>query len=305
MDMETRLYYYGLGAKIPYSALNSIANIVDEARSSSDLARRRKLAQDMLVGSPWKNFIPKDLGYAVVGIDTLPGTREAIDAARAIIEDRRKTGWKARPHNPFYQCERATDYVEYPALMQFAMSDAVMQILGDYYGMVPQMKSLSVWVTPPHDHQFSSQLYHLDKPEARIVGLFINVASTEPENGPLTLLPVNVSDKVRKKTDYERLYFHKDGRLPDETVFRHCSAKDQIMLGGPSGTGGFADTSNCFHFGSRCQTGERHMLVVKYMLPHKAREPRTPFFDLMPPPADEARRLALSGAQYKNGGTGA
>lgn len=302
MDLEQRLYYYGLGAKIPYSALNSIANAFDEARYSTDLGLRRKLAQEMLVDSPWAGFIPKDLGYAVVGVDTLPGTREAIEAARAIIEDRRQTGWKARPHNPFYQCERDTDYVEYPALMKFALSDAVLHIVSDYYGLVPQMKSLAIWVTPPHDHQFSSQLFHLDKPEARIVGLFLNVDSTEAENGPLTLLPVNVSNKVRKKTDYEWVYFRKDGRLADGAVFAHCSAGDQIELGGAAGTGGFADTSNCFHFGSRCRSGERRMLVIKFMLPHKARDPRTPFFDLVPPPSDQARRLVLSGARFKNGG---
>ena len=164
MDLERRLYYYGLGAKVPYTALNSIANALDVVRSAPDLARRRKLAREMLVGSPWAGFIPKDRGYAVVGLDTLPGTREAIDAARTIIEDRRKTGWKARPHNPFYQCERPKDYLDYPALMQFALSDAVLHIVSDYYGLVPQMKSLSIWVTPPQDHQFSSQLFHLDKP---------------------------------------------------------------------------------------------------------------------------------------------
>ena len=299
MDLEQSLYYHGLGAKIPYTALNSIANAFDELRYAPDLARRRKVAREMLVGSPWADFIPKDRGYAFVGLDTLPGTREALEAARAIIADRRKTGWKARPHNPFYQCERATDYVDYPALMQFALSDAVLHIVSDYYGMVPQMKSLAVWVTPPQDHQFSSQLFHLDKPEARIVGLFLNVASTEAENGPLTLLPLNVSNKVRKRTGYETIYFRDDGRLADDRVFAHCSATDQIALGGGAGTGGFADTSNCFHFGSRCQAGERQMLVIKFMLPHKAREPRTPLFDLMRRPANEAHRLVLSGARFQ------
>jgi hypothetical protein len=300
MDLEQGLYYYGLGAKIPYSALNSIANVFDEVRFSSDLTRRRKVAQEITVNSKWAGFIPQDRGFAVTGIDTLPGTREAIKAALAIIEDRRKTGWKARPHNPFYQCERATDYVEYPALLEFAMSDAVLQIVSGYYGLVPQMKSLSVWLTPPQDHQFSSQLYHLDKPEARIVGLFLNVDSTEAENGPLTLLPRSVSDKVRRKTQYESIYFREDGRLPDDAVFAHCAVTDQIALGGAAGTGGFADTSNCFHFGSRCQAGERKMLVIKFQLPHKAHEPRTPLFDRISAPADEARRLLLSGAQFAN-----
>ena len=133
------------------------------------------------------------------------------------------------------------------------------------------------------------------------MGLFLNVDSTEAENGPLTLLPVNVSGKVRQRTNYESIYFREDGRLADDTVFAHCSAGDQIELGGGAGTGGFADTSNCFHFGSRCRSGERKMLVIKFMLPHKARDPRTPLFDLVRPPANEAHRLILSGARFNNG----
>ncbi|HZS55553.1 MAG TPA: hypothetical protein VFA65_14225, partial [Bryobacteraceae bacterium] len=57
--------------------------------------------------------------------------------------------------------------------------------------------------------------------------------------------------------------------------------------------------SNCFHFGSRCQAGERIMMMVKFMLPHRARRSRTPLFDLVPEPTDEARRLALAGAVFE------
>jgi hypothetical protein len=99
--------------------------------------RRRKLARQMLKGSPWVGFVSRDTGYAIVKPGMLPGAAEALNAARAIIEDRRKTGWKARQHNPFYQCERPSDMVEYPALMNLALSDAVLHIVSDYYGLIP------------------------------------------------------------------------------------------------------------------------------------------------------------------------
>ena len=268
MDIERRLYHYGLGAGVPYAALNSIANVFDEALNAGELNRRRKLASGILRDSRWADFVPKDRGFALIGPDTLPYTQEAIEASRAIIEDRRKTkGWKARRNNPFYQCERPEDMIEYPELLQFALSDTMLQIVSGYYGLVPQIKEIGIWLTPPQDHQFSSQLYHLDKPESQLLKLFINIDPTEDDAGPLTLLPAHVSRKVRQKTRYEAIYFRGDGRLPDETVFSICSPSDQIMLGGPSGTGGFADTSNCFHFGSRCKAGERKMLTVAFMLP--------------------------------------
>jgi hypothetical protein len=272
-----------------------MANAFDIARHAPDLARRRKLARAMLVGSPWVGFVPKKRGCAAVMPDTLPGTREVLDAVRAVIEDRRKSGWKARSNNPFYQLERPEDFRDYPALMDFALSDAMLQIVCDYYGMVPQLKEIGIWLTPPQTEQFSSQLFHLDKPESRLFKLFLNVDSNTENVGPLTLLPSDVSDKIRAKTSYETIYFRGDGRLSDEDVFSHCSAADQVALAGGAGTGGFADTSRCFHYGSRCRSGERKMFVVCFMLPHKARNPRTPLFDLVPEPDDEVRRLVLSG----------
>ncbi|MFN3348165.1 hypothetical protein [Pseudorhodoplanes sp.] len=300
MDIERRFYHYGLGAGIPYRALNSVADAVDRARNAKDVNRRRKAAQDILRGSSWAGFIPQDRGFAKVTPDTLPGTREAVEAALAVIEDRRASGWKARRNNPFYQCERPEDFVQYPALMKFALSDAMLQIVSDYYGMVPQLKEIGIWLTPAYDgEERSSQLYHLDKPECQIVGLFMNLQAQGADAGPLTLLPRNVSERVREGTGYESIYFRGDGRLTDEAVFSHCGTSDQVELAGDAGYGGFADTSNCFHFGSRCRSGERKMMVVKFILPYRSRSPRTPLFDLVPEPADEARKLALSGADFR------
>ena len=299
MEIENRLYYYGLGAGLPYGTLNSIANAVDVTINAKDLTHRRRVAREMLKGSPWAGFIPKELGYAMVGPDTLPSAKKAIEASLAIIEDRRKTGWKARKNNPFYQCERPSDFVDFPELIEFALSDAIMHIMSDYYGLVPQMKEIGIWLTPQQSHQFSSQLFHLDKPECQLVKLFLNLEANDDASGPLTLLPLGASQQVRKNTGYEAIYFRGDGRLTDEAVFSNCPKSSQIMLGGPAGTGGFADTSNCFHFGSRCSSGERKMLTVAFMLPHKARDWRTPLFDLVPPPVDEARRLALSGVEFR------
>jgi hypothetical protein len=298
MEIEALLYHYGLGAGLPYGVLNSVANAFDAARNASDLSRRRRLAEEILVGSPWVGFIPKDQGYALVTPDTLPGTKEALEAARAVIDDRRKTGWKARSNNPFFQCERAEDFPDYPALMDFALSDAMLHIISDYYGMVPQMKEIGIWLTPPQNRLFSSQLYHLDQPEVQLVTLFLNVDANDADAGPLTLLPASVSNNVRRKTRYEAVYFCGDGRLSDDAVFAHCSASNIVGLGGIAGSGGFVDNSNCLHYGSRCKSGERKMLAVRFMLPHKARSPRTPLFDLFPEPVDEVRRLILSGADF-------
>jgi hypothetical protein len=298
MDIERRLYHYGLGVGIPYRALNSIADVVDVTRNMLDLSRRRRLAQELVVNSKWAGFVPKNKGFALFGSDMLPHTQEVLAAVRNIIADRRVTGWKARVNNPFYQLERPEDFRDYPALMDFALSDPMLEIVCGYYGIVPQLKEVGIWLTPPQTQQFSSQLYHLDKPESRLLKLFMNVDPNVEEVGPLTLLPADVSNAVRSNTSYEAIYFRGDGRLTDEQVFSHCSPEDQVSLVGDAGTGGFADTSNCFHYGSRCRSGERKMFTISFMLPHKAREVRTPIFDLVPEPQSEVRRLVLAGAKF-------
>ena len=299
MEIERRLYHYGLGLGVPYRALNSIANAVDVARNAGEHGQRQRLAREMLAGSPWAGFISKDRGYGLADPSLLPGAQEAIDTARRIIEESPKNSWKKRKQNPFFQLETPEFLRDHPALINFALSDAVLHIVSDYLGIVPQMKEIGIWVTPKQESEFSSQLYHLDKPEGKLVKLFMNVNQTGEDGGALTFLPLNVSDQVRRKTNYESVYYRGTGRLDDKAVFSHCSRDDQMTLTGGVGKGSFVDTSNCLHFGSRCKSGERRMLTIAYMLPHKARDRRTPLFDLVPEPADDVRRLVLSGARFR------
>ena len=301
MSVEGRLYHYGLGAGVPYGFLNSIANAFDVTFHASDLLKRKKVAREILAKSRYANFIPQETGYARVDADTLPGTQEVLTAVRGIIAERRKTGWKTRDVNPVDHLELPEHFRDHPELLKFALSDTMLEIVSGYYGMVPQLKEMGIWVTREQKEQYNSQLFHLDKPEVKIVGLFMNVELNGPEKGPTTALPADKSNLVRRATNYEAKYFRGDGFVADDTVFKYCSRDDLISVGGPPGTGAFVDTSSCFHFGSRCRSGERMMLMVKFMLPHKARKTRTPLFDLVPEPADEARRLALSGVAFKNG----
>jgi hypothetical protein len=301
MSLEGRLYHYGLGAGVPYGLLNSIANAFDVAFHASDVSKRKRVAREILATSKYANFLPQNTGFAHVEPDILPGTQEVLAAVRGIIAERRITGWKKRDVNPVDHLELPEHFRDHPELLRFALSDVMLEIVSGYYGLVPQLKEMGIWITREQKDQYNSQLFHLDKPEVKIVGLFMNVELNGPEKGPTTVLPADKSDLVRRGTNYEAKYFRGEGFIGDETVFKYCKREDLASVGGPPGTGAFVDTSRCFHFGSRCRSGERVMLMVKFMLPHKARKSRTPLFDLVPEPADEARRLALSGVVFKNG----
>lgn len=295
---ERRLYYYGLGAGLSYRSLDSVANAFAVARYAGEIGRRRALARELLAGSRWADFISKKTSFARVAPDTLPGTSEVLPIIRDIIKERRVTGWHKSRVNPVDHLELPEHFRDHPKLLQFALSDTMLQIFTGYYGMVPQLKEIGIWVSPPREELGNSQLYHLDKPESKIVGLFLNVEHNGVEQGPFTFVPADESEKVRKATRYEARYFRGEGYLTDDDVFKYASRDRQVTAEGPPGTGVIVDTSTCFHFGSRVLTGERIMLMVKFMLPHRARKRRTPLFDLTPRPRDELRQLVLVGTEF-------
>ena len=120
--------------------------------------------------------------------------------------------------------------------------------MSDYFGAVPRLDYIDLWITQPNlesNQGFSSQLYHLDKPEQTYVTVFLNVFEVWPENGPLTYLPGEITAGVRRATGYERLYYVGNGRLSDDVLHTLVDESELICLTGPAGAGGIVDTSAC------------------------------------------------------------
>ncbi len=298
MTLETRFYHYGTGIGLPYRGLNAVATAVSVSANARDVMRRRRLARELTANSELRNYIPRSKGFAAITPDTLPGTERVLETVRKIISDRRKTSWKMRDVNPVDHLELPEHFRDYPELLEFALSDEMLKIVCGYYGMVPMLKEIGIWVSRKQTKFHNSQYYHLDKPEPQILGIFINAKRNELEQGPTTLLPKDISKRVCKKMRYEARYFRDEGFVPDEYVFQHCEPEDELNIAGDPGTGVFCDTSNCLHYGSRTREGERNQMMIKFMLPHRARKRRSPLFDLVPEPKDELRRLVLCGAEY-------
>jgi hypothetical protein len=296
--LEAAMYHYGLRAGLPFDFVDGIANAGRVASEPTDYLQRRQEARAR-AHSPWAGFISRERGYALVGPDTLPGQREVVEEARRLIEARKsESGVRGEKKNPFRFLERPEDFSGRSRLVDFALSAPVIDALCGYYGLVPQLKSIGLWITTPLDKAtFGSQLYHLDKPEVGIVGLFINVSAVTPKNGPLTAIPADVSRDIVRSTQYAHRYYLSDGRLHDDEMKINGREPETIALAGPPGTGAFVDTSSCLHFGSRCIAGERQMLVFKYMRAHRARDRRTVEFDGYSGPLDRLGRLVLSGAR--------
>lgn len=125
-----------------------------------------------------------------------------------------------------------------------------------YLGRGTTIQSVALYSSTPRGAGYKSgQLWHLDIDFAPQVKLFFMCRPTDHENGPFTFISAPDSLVVQNTTGYV------PGKSLDDTHFQHESV---IELVGDAGSLVLIDPSRCFHFGSRCQSGERIALVVQF-----------------------------------------
>ena len=293
------LFHYGIKAGLPFRLLRAVLEAYDIGRRPRDVLNRRRLATEILRDSPWRGFLPRVAGHRRFGAGEMPGFDRLVEVGRALYAEhaRADPDRLVRPeNNPFAPLLGATDFAAQPALLEVALSRPMVDILSDYFGAVPCLDNVDIWVTRPNLESaggFSSQLFHLDKPERSYVTAFVNLFDVAPENGPLAYLPAAETATVRRRTRYDRLYYLSHGRLDDEEVFRVVDPAALVTLDGPAGAGAFVDTSTCLHSGSRCEAGERVLMVLTYMPAHKAGTHRRSAFAAWPGARDRLARLLL------------
>jgi hypothetical protein len=203
----------------------------------------------------------------------IPGLENVHLLGQRIYEERKdevlKSSRGRNEYNPFHVLLNDEEVNAYPELMEAALSAPLMEMLTDYFGAVPRLQNVNMWLATPDEKNIGSNLFHLDKPDVHFVTVFINVFPVALENGPVTALPADLSHKACLDTHYESLYYNGDGRLPDVNMLNHCNEEDFFRLIGPAGAGAICDTSTCLHYGSRCRSGERVSIVFRYAPAHK------------------------------------
>ena len=290
------LYHYGLKTGLPFSMLRRVADICAAGGRPRDYLSRRRVAANVVSGSKWRDFFSRETGFCRFEPGDIPGLDNLVEIGQEIYSAR---GGKAaaRPEgNPFLPLLNKADFDTHPEILKIALSRPIVEIMCGYFGTVPRLDRVDLWVTSPNvdgANGFGSQLYHLDKPGQHYTSLFLNVFNVEEENGPLVFLPADKTAMVRRATRYERLYYLGNGRLPDQDLFAHVEPSELIHLNGPSGTGALVDTSECFHCGSRCTAGTRVLFVLSFMPAHKGGTPGFKNFPHSSSGTDSLTRLFL------------
>jgi hypothetical protein len=180
--------------------------------------------------------------------------------------------------------------------LRLALRPDVVAAVSAYLGMVPVISHLNVFYSAAGAEEArSSQLFHCDADGTAQVKIFVLCTEVTRAHGPLTLLDARTSRDVRRRLDY-----HFGGKLKDKRLAGIVDESNHHAIVGPSGTVCFVDTTQCFHFGSRVEsgTGPRLVTMIQYLTPASFMLPRdhrrgSPFGHLATPGMPRMQRLVL------------
>ncbi|AOX02577.1 hypothetical protein BJP34_26840 [Moorena producens PAL-8-15-08-1] len=146
------------------------------------------------------------------------------------------------------------------SLVKLACDRTLVSIVTKYIGILPIINGVKLLYSPNKKLcEGGAQFFHLDPEGVRQIKLYIYVEDVTEESGPLTLIPAQESQKIYRS--------YQGGRLTDEWISRLIDPQDFYSITGASGTMIFADTSRCFHFGSRPGKNPRFVIILQYISP--------------------------------------
>lgn len=208
--------------------------------------------------------IPPEEGFRIVPVPlNCPTVEPLLRRCRQIMADPSK----ARPKvgkSYLNHLVSPQDLGDLPEFTDFALNHDLLSIVVDYLGELPLVGGIHFW----HAHTSSgpwgkSQLYHSDFDDIRQVKVFVFVNDIDMNSGPLTIIPAQISEEIRRKLNNNNNRYGE--YISDERIRPLIPPGAEISLTGPSGTTAFVDTSKVLHYGSRVANRDRYMVVIQYL----------------------------------------
>jgi len=276
--------------RLPQHIVRPILSPIKVAASRGEHRKRVALAQEILESSPHASRIDERLGYQRFERSEFSGIQAALDRCQDLFQHSPKRAPISERKAGFLQdIAFGKDLTVHPELLALMVSRPIVDTATVYLGCVPLLSAALLLWSPVNDTNVSSQRFHLDDEDARQVKLFLNIWEVTPEHGPLTFLPADASERVRKRTGVII------GRAEDDRVLGAAQSEPVRLCGNP-GSGVLVDTGRCLHYGSRKNTRERLMLMFHYLRDDAPSEPSVscPFpEDLAGLRLDPVQRLVL------------
>ena len=259
-----------LTKKIGYPNFSSYANTnLRKILNIRKILKRKAIAKEIIKNHKGP-FISKSEGYLLFGKNYKPTISNLIDACNKIIDKKGRenlNNWyleksKLKSKDFFFNVLEEDDVLDNPELMNFVLSDEILGCAIKYYGFVPQLSSLGLFVSPENqslEKLRASQQYHLDG-ENQHLKCYVYLSDVTTKSGAFTFIPKNKSNELR---DMNGGYFRSCG-LENEQLLKEYDKNHSIQILGGPGNGGFVDTTSCLHYGSRCTEGDRLVFMFHY-----------------------------------------
>lgn len=175
---------------------------------------------------------------------------------------------------------------------RFALAAPFLRVSNAYFGMYTRLRHYNVWRNfPSKTDARTSQLWHRDREDRRILKCFVYLSDVDQESGPLNYVPGSQASGKRRA---EPESFVEAGvrRSNDEQMAKVHPRESWVSAVGPAGTVVFADTRG-FHKGGLVRGRDRVMFVSMFTSSASQSEDLFERSREFAPPADPALAFAL------------
>ena len=247
---------------VPRSVVNPVIRGLKHIVNPSEKAKR-SVPADLMAQANENDRALQTNGYLLFDREAFPDLQRALethgpDIMRAVGEAADKALQKVANKSMLTTVVSNSEFFDYPGLMAFAVSHPIIDLATRYFGRVPLLTSMSLWWSPPNDSMQQSQLYHCDGEDARQLKFFFNVSDVTEEQGPFTLLPGGISDRIRAAKGIVAR------KVRDEEVDEFDGDREKLVLTGKAGEGACVDTCRCLHYGSRGNSKARIVMMLRF-----------------------------------------
>jgi hypothetical protein len=250
------IYRHGRAAE--RLAFYGLSRLVHEASA----ARRAELARDLpdSDGPLARSTLDPACGFDLVDASEWEPVRDAMAEARACFAEPLTD--TINPGKRSMRTARLPPDILHSRLMSLASEPAILRLASAYLGGLPILARINLLLSENNELQDnSSQFFHLDPEDFRQVKIFLLVSDVDEESGPLHLVRADVSERIQLKTGYRFT------RLRDDQVYSIAREGYVLRCVGRAGTLAIADTSRCFHMGSRPGRKSRLVAMFQYVTP--------------------------------------
>jgi hypothetical protein len=140
--------------------------------------------------------------------------------------------------------------------VRYALQPAAINVIATALGEIPWLDYVLLSYSRYTGEELaSSQLWHRDHDDVRVIKLFSYLTDVEQDgDGPFTFLPRQSTDKFG--------YPLRGSHFPDEQVFQKVPRSDIKVMKAPRLTSFMVDTAKCLHMGSRMGPGHGRLLYT-------------------------------------------